>query len=96
MKKSTQNKIVKQIYRLAEKQYRKGFQQGFYACEEKRLKKEDADEFRWKGSIENYSKVVNPFMGHSEVASERILAEIAMSDMDELNNLILKKYLLIR
>jgi len=88
MEKSIQKKIIKQIYRLAEKQYRKGFQQGFYACEEKKLTIEKVDEFRKKGMTENYSKVVNPLMGYSEVASHRISAEIAMPDMDELRQFL--------
>lgn len=88
MEKSIQKKIIKQIYRLAEKQYRKGFQQGFYACEEKKLTKEKVDKFREKGMTENYSKVVNPLMGYSEVTSHRISAEIAMPDMEELRQFL--------
>ena len=86
MEKSIQKKIINQIYRLCEKQYRKGFQQGFYACNEKKLTKEQVDKFRENGMIENYSKVVNPLMGYSEVASHRISSEISMADMDELRN----------
>ena len=88
MEKSIQKKIIKQIYRLCEKQYRKGFQQGFYACNEKKLTKEQVDKFRLNGMVDNYSKVVNPLMGYSEVASHRISAEISMPDMDELFNFL--------
>ena len=37
MEKELQKKIVKQIERICEKQYRKGFQQGFDACEKNEL-----------------------------------------------------------
>ena len=88
MDKSEQKKIIKQIYRLCEKQYRKGFQQGYYACNENSLTKEQVDKFRSKGMIENYSKVVNPFMHYSEVASSRISAESNMPNMDEIRNFL--------
>jgi len=83
-----QKKIIKQIYRLAEKQYRKGFQQGFYACEEKKLTKEKVDKFREKGMTENYSKVVNPLTGYLEVSSNIISSEIAMPEMEELRQFL--------
>jgi hypothetical protein len=86
--KAEHKKIIKQIYRLCEKQYRKGFQQGFYACNEKKLTKEKVDKFRENGMIENYSKVVNPLMGYSEVPSHRISSEIKMPDMNELSRFL--------
>lgn len=88
MKKAEQKKIIEQIYRLCEKQYRKGFQQGFYAHHENKLTKEKVDKFRENGMKENYSKVVNPFMGYSEVPSIRISSEIAMPNMDELRSFL--------
>lgn len=73
-----------QIYRLCEKQYRKGFQQGFHASHFNKLTLEEVNEFRAKGAEQDYKKVVNPLMGYSEVPSERIKAELSMSDTDEL------------
>lgn len=77
-------KIIKQIERLCEKQFRKGFQQGYYACKNNELTQKQVDKFREKGSIENYSKVIHPHDGRKEVAIERLLTEIRMPDMDEL------------
>lgn len=84
MNKSLQKKIIKQIERLCEKQYRKGFQHGFYACDEKKITKKQVDKFRQDGMIDNYSKVVNPLIGYSEVPLERLSVEMKMADMDEL------------
>ena len=88
MDKSTQKKIIKQIERLCEKQFRKGFQQGFHACENKELSKKQVDDFRFKGMSENYSKVVQPHNGRKEIAIDRIMAEIVMPDMNELRNFL--------
>ena len=88
MKKSIEKKIIEQFYRLAEKQYRKGFQQGFYASEGKQLTKDKVDNFRSKGMTENYTKIVNPFMNFQEIPKFRILEEIKMSDMEELRDFI--------
>jgi hypothetical protein len=91
MEQLEQKKIIKQIYRLCEKQYRKGFQQGFYAAMENKLTKKQVDEFRGKGADEYYSKVVNPLMGYSEVPSDRIRVEMYMIEMDELRNFLNNK-----
>lgn len=88
MKKSEQKKIIKQIYRLCEKQYRKGFQHGFYACNEGKMTLEQVDNFRYQGGKENYKKVINPFMNYSEVPSYRIASEMRMPNMDELTYFI--------
>ena len=88
MEKSEQKKIIKQIERLCEKQFRKGFQQGYYACRNNELTKEQVDKFRSNGITENYSKVIQPHNGRKEVAIERLLAEIAMPDMGELRHFL--------
>jgi len=88
MEKLTQKKIIKQIERLCEKQFRKGFQQGFYACENKELSKKQVDDFRFNGMSENYSKIIQPHNGRKEVAIDRLLAEIAMPEMDELRHFV--------
>ena len=38
--------------------------------------------------LENYSKVVNPLMGYSEVSSFRFLKEMAMPEMNELRQFL--------
>jgi len=88
MKNSLQKKLIKQIERICEKQYRRGFQQGFYACENKELTKEQVNAFRFNGMVENYSKVVQPHTGIEEVAQDRLLSETAMPEMTELRLLL--------
>ena len=88
MEKSEQRKIIKQIERLCEKQFRKGFQQGYHACNDNELTPEQVDKFREKGITENYSKVIQPHNGMKEVAIDRLLTEIAMPDMEELRHFL--------
>ena len=85
MEKSVQKKIIKQIARLCEKQYRKGYQQGFGACKDNLITEKQVDKFRFDGMDEGYSRVINPLNGMKEDAIERLLAESGMSDMRELN-----------
>lgn len=84
MKKSTQKKLIKQIERLCEKQFRKGFQQGFHACFYNELTIDQVDKFRNDGIVQNYSKVKQPHNGRIEIAKHRLLAEMQMKDMNEL------------
>jgi hypothetical protein len=58
--KSSQKKLAKQIAMLAEKQYRKGFQQGFYACQNNKLTHEHVDYWRHKGCTQDYKVVQDP------------------------------------
>ena len=88
MEKLQQRKIIKQIKRLCEKQFRKGFQQGYHACKNNELTQEQVDKFRNKGITENYSKVVQPHSGKKEVGIERLLSEISMPDMEELRSFL--------
>jgi len=78
------NKLVRQIARLCEKQFRKGYQQGFSACKDNLITEKQVDKFRFDGSIQGYKKVVNPVYEYKEDAIQRLLAESSMSDMQEL------------
>lgn len=84
MDEKLKRKLISQIQRLCEKQYRKGFEQGFYASEEKQMTKKQVDEFRQKGVIQDYKKLVWPQTKQDELAKDRLLAEMEMKDMDEL------------
>ena len=84
MDKSFKKKLIKQIGRLCEKQYRKGFQQGFYACKDNILTPKKVDDFRFEGSIEDYKKVKSPVSGQIWNSLDRLDGEIAMKDMQEL------------
>jgi hypothetical protein len=55
--------LTKRLKRIAEKQYRKGFQQGFHACLDKKLTAEQVSDWRHQGSKRNYSESVDPFTG---------------------------------
>ena len=81
-------KIIKQIERLCEKQFRKGFQQGYHACKNNELTQEQVDKFRDNGMTENYSKVIQPHNGKKQVAIDRLLSEIHMPNMEELRNFL--------
>jgi hypothetical protein len=88
MEKSVQKKLIKQIARLCEKQFRKGYQHGFGDCKDNLITEKQVDKFRFDGSTQGYKKVINPINGRKEDAIERILAESGMSDMQELNLLL--------
>lgn len=77
-------KLVKQIARLCEKQFRKGYQQGYGACKDNLITEKQVDKFRFDGIIQDYKKVVNPIFKYKEDAIERLLTESRMSDMQEL------------
>lgn len=85
MEKSVQKKLIKQIARLCEKQFRKGYQQGFGDCKDNLITEKQVDKFRFDGMDEGYSRVINPLNGMKEDAIERLLAESGMSEMQELN-----------
>jgi len=78
------NKLVKQIARLCEKQFRKGYQQGYGACKDNLITEKQVDKFLFDGIIQDYKKVVNPIFKYKEDAIERLLFESRMSDMQEL------------
>lgn len=77
-------KLVKQILRICEKQYRKGFQQGYNACRVKSVTWAQAVTFRHKGMRQNYKIVQHPENGFKEYAIDRILMELAMEDISVL------------
>lgn len=62
-----EKELVEQILCLCEKQYRKGFQQGFYACLNEEMTMEQVDEFRFR---DNYSVTEHPQTGYIESKSE--------------------------
>jgi len=88
MDKALQKKLIMQIGRLCEKQYRKGFQQGYFAKEDNNLTPEKVNDFRWKGSTENYSKVKCPVSGQKWTSLERLEGEMAMPEMEELRRFL--------
>ena len=57
---NVQKALVKEISRLCEKQYRKGLQQGVRFHKEGYLTEENASDFRFDGSCQEYKKAVNP------------------------------------
>ena len=77
-------KPTKQLERLCEKQYRKGFQQGFLASQNKLMTQKQVDNFRANGEKECYSKVVSPTTKQKLYAKNILLSEINMPKMDEL------------
>jgi len=80
--------LVKEICRICEKQYRKGYQHGFIHGKEKLVNEDDVNKFRWKGSEQNYSKVTYPpyFNGNKDSIS-RVSCELGMPDMEFLKSL---------
>jgi len=86
--KAEKKALVQEICRICEKQYRKGYQHGFTHGADNLVSKDDVNNFRWKGSEQNYSKVVNPLNFKSkENPISRVTAELGMQNMDILNSL---------
>jgi len=86
MTNSEKKKIIKQIERLCEKQYRKGFQQGFYACDNSEMTKAQVDKFRCTGENQGYLNVLHPHTGRKENAKDRLMSE--MGNMEELSDFL--------
>lgn len=80
MNKSERKKLAKQILRLCEKQYRKGF----HTCINKDMTKEQVDNFRFKGMVQDYKEVRWPHNSSKENPYSRLLAEAQMPDMEGL------------
>ena len=76
-------KLKKQIQRLCEKQYRKGYQHGYIARKDKLLSYSQVCEFRDKGSEQHYKKSINPENGR-KIDPDLLVIESYMPDMDEL------------
>ena len=85
-----ERKLISQILRLCEKQYRKGFQHGaHFAMIEGDTTKADA--FRHLGADQDYRKMMWPETGRVEtkaMQAQVLSAECAMAEMDELNRLL--------
>lgn len=90
-------KILNQILRLCEKQYRKGFQHGAGFLNDKIITMTDADEFRRDGMQEYYSNYYSPLTPKKERKNNKwyfigqLIAECQMKNMDELKD-ILRNY----
>ncbi len=84
--------LTKQLERLCEKQYRKGFQQGFLASQNKLMTPRQVDNFRLNGAKEDYSKVVSPTTTQKLSAKNILLSEINMPKMDELKLFLYENY----
>lgn len=88
LSKSELNALKKEISRICEKQYRKGYQHGYVHTKADLVTAEQVTNFRVKGEKQNYSKVLfPPHFVTEEKASDVILAELAMSDMAILKNI---------
>ena len=87
----TQNerKLIRQVMRLCEKQYRKGFQQGaHFAMTEGDTTKADA--FRDIGSKQDYRQFMLPegVLRSGKYHATQLSGECAMPDMEELSCLL--------
>lgn len=85
-------KLIEQLERLCEKQYRKGFQQGFLASQQKLITEKQVDKFRANGEKECYSKAVSPTTKQKLCAKNILLSEINMPKMDELKLFLNENY----
>lgn len=88
MTKREQNKIIKQIQQLCEKQYRKGFQQGFHTCQDGTMTEKQVDSFRHDGMYQDYKKVIRPHNNCKEDPNERLQSELGFKDTLELANFL--------
>lgn len=98
MSKRLKKKLVKQIYRLCEKQYRKGVQQGIHFYAEKKIDLDMADKFRFDGAMSNYKYAVSPLFYNKKIYKNTpyknrfkydiYIGETAASDFDELRFLL--------
>ena len=85
-------KLTKQIERLCEKQYRKGFQYGFLASQNKLMTPKQVDNFRINGAKEDYSNAISPTTKQKLTAKNILLSEINMPKMDELKLFLYENY----
>jgi hypothetical protein len=86
--KAEKKKLVKEICRICEKQYRKGYQHGFTDGKENLVTKEQVNNFRGKGIDQNYSKVVYPPDFKNKINPvRRVFDELAMPEMELLQAL---------
>lgn len=88
MDKSLKKKLIKQIGQLCEKQYRKGFQQGYFVKKDNTLTDKEVNTFRYKGSVDNYKKVIDPVTGEKTKSLDRLECELSMQGMSELKHFL--------
>lgn len=91
--KAARRRLLSQIMRLCEKQYRKGVQQGVYAG----MDKDAADQFRFQGSLQGYRKhaCLGVFKGRTMKKAEylrKLSAECWMGDMGALADFLAQGY----
>ena len=79
--------LVKQVMRLCEKQYRKGFQQGFEACRQQMMSANKVAFWRTRGAMDNYRFCDDPRTGAKLQQIDLLLAEMRMTAMSELKDL---------
>jgi hypothetical protein len=77
-------KLYYQILRLCEKQYRKGFQQGFYACQNNQITAEQVNKWRADGAYQGYAKMIDPLNHRNIDAHDQLFAESWMGKTDEI------------
>lgn len=82
-------KIIEQVLRLAEKQYRKGFQHGAHQAVGLG-ERQQADDFRRAGEANGYTRPIDQEgrVWSKWVMAERLSAECVMENMDELRELL--------
>ncbi len=84
-----EKKIIEQVLRLAEKQYRKGFQHG--AHQAKMLGGHaEADAFRAAGEANGYRRPIDQDgrVWSKWYMAEQLSAECSMDDMDDLRDIL--------
>ena len=88
-----EKKLIKQIRRLCEKQYRKGFQHGYMACDEDLLSPQQVTMFRYPEADLEYRQIRNPIsnLPYPKQYPDLLAAECGMAHMEELCRL-LEKY----
>jgi len=79
-------KLKKQIERLCEMQYRKGFQHGFIACIEHKLTLKKVNKFRSDGYEQGYQKSICPITKRKVSITDETWCMPNMEDLDELLN----------
>lgn len=83
MTNSERKVLVSEICRICEKQYRKGYQQGFDDAKKGLTTQKEVSDFRSKGSIENYAKVVfPPYFKQKANPIDIVSMELHMPDME--------------
>jgi len=88
MTKKEEKKLVEQIKRLCEKQYRKGLQHGVGLALEKGWSEKNAQLFRLVGEGQGYKKVRRPEDAFPIGNENFLVGECAMKGMEELSRLL--------